>query len=557
MRLWNLARSVGIAGVLAWALGATAACGSTPGQSLGTNVAAGPVAPVEPPRLVVVIVVDQLGSWVLTHYLRHLPADGLLRRAVERGAVFHVEYGYAGTYTAPGHGSIATGTTPSVHGIGSNEKWRDGVEVAVVDDGEHGIVGLEGKFASPTMLLAETVAEALVRQHPDAKVVSVSMKARAAILSVGRVGDAVLFYDHRARGFTTSHFYAPDGALPEWATRFFDARPIEELFGAWTPLRPEGYARLLGPDAAPGEGQWHGLAASFPHEPGRGPSPYQALRATPQTTDYLVDLALAGVEAEALGADDVPDLLVVGVSANDYVGHVFGPHSWEYFDTLLRMDRTLQSLVERLEARGPVSFLITSDHGVAAMPEHTEAEGRASSRLLKRDVVRLVETALGETLGAGPWVDAYVPPLVVLSESACAGEQRDRCVQAAVAALEASPAVHAAYDVREAAALRANADPVASLVGRSIPPEPPGDVFVVPALHIVPEVGDTTGGTSHGTPWDYDRRVPAIYFGPNVEPTVGLESLEQTRVATTVAALLGIEPPAQASPTPLPGVVRR
>ena len=69
------------------------------------------------PKLVVLIVLDQLGSWVLDQQLPLLPSGSAIRRAYEDGASHTAEFPYASTQTAPGHASLTTGVTPAVHGI--------------------------------------------------------------------------------------------------------------------------------------------------------------------------------------------------------------------------------------------------------------------------------------------------------------------------------------------------------------------------------------------------------------------------------------------------------
>ena len=57
------------------------------------------------PRLVVLIVLDQFGSWVLNEHLPLLPSDSVIRRAYEDGAFHTAAFPYSSTQTAPGHAS--------------------------------------------------------------------------------------------------------------------------------------------------------------------------------------------------------------------------------------------------------------------------------------------------------------------------------------------------------------------------------------------------------------------------------------------------------------------
>ena len=285
------------------------------GAAPAPSSAAAPTPAATAPRLVVLVVLDQLGSWVLSEHRARLPGDGLLRRAME-GGVYHpkVEYGYAGTYTAPGHAAIASGAPPSVTGIFSNERWdaARGREVSMVDDGRSQVLGVDGAFASPSAMLAPTVADQLeAATDGQARTVALSYKDRGAILPAGKHPDAAIWYERSLPGFTTSSHYAD--APPTWLTDWAAQHPWEPVLEPWTAADPSALA-TLGPDDGPGEGNWLGFGVTFPHSPATSESPYSTLRSTPAATEQLLSLARAAVDAFDLGTDDIPDLLVVSVS---------------------------------------------------------------------------------------------------------------------------------------------------------------------------------------------------------------------------------------------------
>lgn len=517
-------------------------CGSTPARPVAENPAPEP----RRPRLVVLVVVDQLASWSLAKYLPHMAEDGFFRRAVEEGAIFHVDYPYAATFTAAGHTSIATGTTPSVHGVSANEVWRDGREVGAFDDREHAILGAGGENASPSVIRVPTIADALHAQTDgDAIIVALSFKARAAVPLAGSHPDAALFYEKGARGFTTSSAYGD--RVPEWAAAWLAAHPVDAYFGEWTPLDAALYERILGPDEAPGEANYRGFGTVFPHSPARSTDPYATVRATPGSNDYTLELGAHAVEALQMGEDDVPDLLAISISAIDYIGHFFGPDSWEYADALLRADRSLGAFYERLAARTDVAFVLTADHGVAPLPERETLTHGRLDRILVKDTAEQAASALG----AGPWIDAYLPPYLYLSENG--RERRAEVVPLVIAALARTEGVAGAFDVATAEQLRAASHRVALSVGLSIPPDPPGEIMVYPAEGIIVGELETRGfGTTHGAPWTYDQRVPLIGLGASVRPRMALEPADQRRVAPTVTLLLGVDPPSAATEPPLP-----
>jgi len=501
------------------------------------------------PRLVVLVVFDQLAAWVLDAHLPSLPEDGALRRARAEGAYHVGDYPYASTETAPGHATLGTGVTPAVHGIVANAYLERGRIVGSADDGRSAVIGAPGKFAGPGRLEAPTVGDLLVRATGDrAEVVTLSFKDRAAVFTAGRDADLAVFYDTSRGVFTTSTAYAPDGVLPAWLARYDAEHPTDALLGPWLPEDPTGYEARYGVDDYFAEASCFGGAPAFPYDSRTAPQPYEAHKCTPMATEQLFDLALATVDAMHLGEDEVPDLLVVSVSGIDYVGHAYGPQSWEYADHLARADRALARFASTLAARGPVAFVLTADHGVLPLPERVEGEDVSTGRIPWSEIEDAVATVPG---GPDVW-EGVVPPLAYLKPEA---DERPGLREAIRAAIAAAPHMAGVYDTRDGAALRQSADPLERRVGESLPASVPGDLYLVPEYAYffeLPSLGEH--GTHHGTPYDYDRQVPILMWGAGITREVSDAPVDQRRVATTLATLLGIDPPAGAPAVPLPGV---
>lgn len=502
------------------------------------------------PRLVVLIVVDQLGSWVLEEHLSLLPGDSFIRRAHEAGASHTVAYPFASTQTAPGHTSLATGVSPAVHGIVANAIYDPKLgSRQSVDDGKHAVLGNPNRHVSPSQLRAETVADVLHRETSgNARIVGISMKDRSAVLPVGAHPSIAVFYDAVARSMTTSTYYAPKRRLPEWLRDFNKANPVELLLQTWEPADPGRLERRLGPDVSPGE-----MYPAFPHDPREAPDPWYAFSATPESSEYLMAAAYAAVKAEQMGLDEVPDFLSLSISGTDIVGHIWGARSWEYADNLLRIDRALTRFVRLLEARGPVAFVLTADHGVAELPERARAEGATSGRLHGSALIASAEEAVDSELGAGDWIAGYVPPL--FTYTAAGKARRQEISDVLRRAMPNVEGVMAVYDVDDAVALRSSRSAVERLVGANLPDQTPGDLYLVTEPGWFDGLSEE-GGTNHGTPWDYDRQVPVLMLGAAIERRTSTEVQDALQVATTLAALLNVPAPSAAPSHPLPGVMR-
>lgn len=504
----------------------------------------------EAPKLVVLIVVDQLGAWVLQEHLPLLPKNGAIRRAYREGAALVAEFPYACTQTAPGHASLTTGVVPAVHGIVSNEVYDPALGARpIVDDRKHAVIGNSERFASPVALRSDTVADVLHRQsRGEAHIVGISMKARSAVLPVGREPDVAVFYDARARGLTTSTYYASAGHLPDWVADFDKANPVEFLLLPWEPAAPDRWERAFGPDAGPGE-----MYPLFPHDPREAPDPWQAFSATPESSEYLMAAAYAAVKTNRMGMDEVPDLLVLSISGTDIVGHVWGVRSWEYADNLARVDRALSQLVDLLKARGPVTFVLTADHGVAELPEQAREKGDAGGRLQPAALVKAAEEAAESALGSGHWIAGYVPPLFTYTPEGKA--RHEELTRALKKAMTEVPGVRAVYDAHQGGRLRQSRDEIERLVGASLPEDPPGDLYLVADPGWFDSLSEA-GGTNHGSPWAYDRRVPVLMWGTAIERRTSKNVQNALQVATSLAALLRVPAPSGAPGRPLPGVMR-
>lgn len=501
--------------------------------------------------LVLAVVIDQLGSEALTKLEPLLDAEGAFARARSTGRVYRrVVYGYGATLTAPGHAAIFSGAPPAESGITANARVdrSDFKRYDFVDDRTHAILGAPGRFASPALLRVDTVADALKAQTGDqAKVVALSVKDRGVVFSSRSRPDLALWYEPTALGFTTSTFYASE--LPPWVIAYNRKRP-PDLASQWNVADEARLLALLGPDAAAGEGPPPGLSNVFPHRLGNSKRPADDWPLFPDSTEALLELALVARAEVGLCGDTIPDLLTLSISATDLVGHRFGPFSWEYAESLRHTDSALARFIEQLERDCSVTVLITSDHGVAPLPEQSGAK-RVDGLQEK------VEAQLDALLGDGDWTARYDPPYLYLGPRGRAFGDAPRFRTALSLALSKIEGVVEAIDVRDRASLEARGDALARQVLASVDLATSGEMFVVLEQGAVPSFGNEGVGTTHGSPYSYDTDVPVLVWGDGITPSIQLEPYDQARVASTLAALLAITPPRAGAPEPLPGITAR
>ncbi|MGH9805420.1 MAG: alkaline phosphatase family protein [Candidatus Acidiferrales bacterium] len=482
-----------------------------------------------PPKLIVVVVVDQLRADYLTRFRDSFGADGF-NRLLREGAWFdNCFYPYAVTETGPGHATLATGATPDRHGIAGNT-WYDFEKQKVVEsieDEEAPVVGSASGIAgvSPRNLRANSLSDELkLATAGQARVFGISLKDRAAVLSTGHAASGAYWYERQTGKLATSRYYRE--ALPAWLERFNAEHGAESYYGREWKSGEEVYLRLGNPGGRPDR--------NF----------YSEFRFTPFGNDLLVALAEQLVEEEKLGADSVTDFLFIGFSANDYVGHRWGPYSPQVADMTRRTDAQIAALLGFLDAKigaGNYWFVVSADHGVAPTLAQARERGLAAENVDVRAAQQAVEAALTSRWGEGPWL---VPGAEVTFNRETL---RKHSVGVAQAAHLAGGVLLGVDGIRGyVAGEEARLDPkLTESVRRSEFRLRSPDVFVLQEPFALFD-GDR-GGTTHGTPYSYDTHVPLIFYGPAFRAGRYSSPVSPADLAPTLAAALGINPPALTS----------
>lgn len=520
-------------------------------------------APV--PRLVVVVSVDQLPARYLTQMEANFSDEGLFRRMMRHGAWYpNCHHRHAFTVTAPGHAALLTGADPMSHGIIGNA-WFDratGKSINCVEDAEATAVGApaQGYGVSPRNLLVPTLGDELkLRTGGKSKVLGVSLKDRAAVLMTGRSADAAYWFDETSGNWITSTYYRSD--LPGYLRNFNDGPAMKAAVGKpWELLLAADRYQQIVPDDNPYETNVPFFGRKFPHPMPPEPNAvyYKLLEATPFGNEMTLAAASEIIEQEKLGQDEHPDLLCVGLSANDYVGHAFGPQSLEVQDITLRTDLQLGAFVKFIESRlgdAPWVLALSSDHGVGPVPELAatlKLPGLRNPLGEPKALAQRLEERLRSVFGT-PAENAKLvlhaePGEIYLNTTVreLAGDnlvKAQRLVQAAL--LELAPV--AAAHTRDELSAANSGQGLFEQFRLEFNPQRSGDVLFV----LEPYAISGKNAATHGSPWNYDSHVPLLFLGHGVRPGRYANRVSPGAIGPTLAVFLNVEAPPAAAVEPL------
>ena len=507
------------------------------------------------PRLVVGVVVDQMRFEYLNRFKNKYTSKGFLRLINQGYSCNDHHFNYIPTYTGPGHASIFTGTTPSVHGIIGND-WYDKDKDEVVyctTDQTYDPVGAAVKYGhvSPSNLKVTTLPDQnRLFTQMKGKTIGISIKDRGAIFPSGHTANGAYWFEGLEEGkWVTSTYYMDE--LPEWVKTFNAPLNISNYLKTWNTLYDINLYNESGPDASNYEKPFKGkpdpifpydLKALMEFNDG-----YDILKNTPFGNTMITDFALAAVEAEALGDDEYTDFLTVSYSSTDYVGHDFGVNSIELQDTYLRLDLEIERLLNYLDTNvgeGNYSLFLTSDHGAAEVPSFLK-DIDAPGGYVQKNMFTPLYATLKAKYGVSDLIKNISNDQIFLNYDLIKSMQLDLVdvQEFIVNDIINYSAVSKAYT---ATTMQTSyfKDGMEKTLQNGYNQKLSGDVLFTLKSGVI---AYGPKGTTHGSGYTYDTHVPLLFYGNGIQIGKTFERTNVTDIAPTISALLGIAFPSGAT----------
>lgn len=518
--------------------------------------------PLQRPKLVVGLVVDQMRWDYLYRYYDRYDAKGGFKRMLNQGfSCENTMIPYTPTVTACGHTSIYSGSVAAVSGITGNA-WWDRQQMRTVYCAEDKTVNTVGSTSSlgkmsPRNMLVTTICDELrLATNFKSKVIGISLKDRGGILPAGHTANAAYWYDNTNGNWISSTYYMNE--LPSWATAFNNKKWADSFYRqGWKLLDSIKKYQQSTADEKSYEAKPFG--PKFPYDLtsfiGKD---YGKIATTPMGNTLTTEFAKAAIVAEQLGADNITDFIAISYSSPDYIGHTFGPTSVEAEDGFLRLDKELGSLLDFLDSKiGKNQYLLflSADHGVAQVPEFMQENKLPAGRVFTNTIMSNLNKEIKEKYNISNVIvsdDNYQLHLnhPALDSAKISKKELSRWIVEKLASdsgIARAFAIEDLYNVPLQPKIR-------SMLNNGYYPPRSGDIQIILKPGYIDAYSPT--GTTHGLWNPYDAHIPLLWFGWGIKPGKSNKEVSMTDIAPTIAALLRIQMPSGCVGEPITDVLK-
>lgn len=514
---------------------------------------------VKPPRLTVVLVVDQLAH----HYIDKL------HPFLKHGIGYLLSHGvnYTNAYwpngqpgTATGHAGLNTGTHADYHGFVSNNWYENGKKVCCDDDdsGDALVLSCDGDVydygKSARRLMVDGLSDQCALQTEPRSafaVYSVSGKSRSAIATAGRLGKP-LWLDSQSGCFTSSKAYFE--TLPSWVQTFNRENKIDRLGSVvWEPMYPRSpyayqFFNIDNYEHTRAKKTMLGAALATPNNENKK-NPYSFFEKTPFANQYILDCSLACIKQHVSRKHRDRLLLWVCLSPLDKVVHQYGPNSMEAIDMIYHLDKQIQRFMRktlRVIGKHEVVFALTADHGVMPIPELLSGEGLGLAHRIDRvEFVKSINDAMKQKYSVTDLITSYKGQELVLDTAIMDGLDGDKqkAIMNDVKLLALStPGIKNVWMVDDLLKLPTQPHTLEDNIKKQVFKGRSGALVVQPYPYTI--ITHWKQGSAHKTPYNYDTHVPLIVFHPGkFEKRYVRQRVSPLQLPNTLAEILNVPKP--------------
>lgn len=512
------------------------------------------------PKLVVGIVVDQMRYDYLTRFYDHFGKDGFKRLVEEGFNCKNNHFNYAPTSTGPGHTSVYTGATPSVHGIIGNN-WYDkelDADVYCASDDTYTSVGTTSKVGqmSPHRMTVTTITDELrLNNQMRGKTIAIALKDRGAVLPGGHTASAAYWFHGANEGkWITSSYYMEQ--LPKWVVDFNSSGKAQSYKKAWNTIKDIKDYNESGMDNNTYEGLFEGeKSPTFPHSTTtllNKIENFDIIKSTPFGNSLTTDFVIEALQQEGLGKDEITDFLAVSFSSTDYVGHMYGVNSKEVQDTYIRLDEDLARLFKALDknvGEGEYTLFLTADHGAIEVPSYLKDKKIPAGYIDNAANSKRLSEFLKYTYGTEDILKNYSNYQLFLDHKIIKNLDLNLVdVQTEIAqeflGYDAIDRVYTANQMWN----NQYASGIPYILQNGFNQKRSGDILVVLKPGFI---SYSKTGSTHGSPQIYDTHTPLLFYGMGIKPGSTVNRTEIPDIAPTIAVLLGISFPSGANGKPI------
>jgi predicted AlkP superfamily pyrophosphatase or phosphodiesterase len=507
----------------------------------------------EKPKLVIGIVIDQMRYDYLTRFADRYGDDGFNRILKNGFSLENAYYNFIPTYTAVGHASIFTGTSPSNHGIISNN-WYDKVlkqSIYCVADANYKTIGNDGVVGqkSPHRLYTTTIADQLqLAQNMQGKTIGIAIKDRSAILPVGHTANAAYWYDAGDKNqWITSSFYREE--LPNWVKEFNDNNKADAYLNqTWETLYDiKTYTQSRTDDNVYEKnlnGQEKPIFPKNLKKLRKKNGNFSLIKTIPAGNTYTVDFAKAVIKGEQLGKSKFTDLLTISFSSTDYVGHRYGVAAVETEDTYLRLDKDLAHFFNFLDAevgKGNYTLFLTADHAAVNVPSYLQSLKIPAHYMNPKKLENFLTAVTQKYFNSKELIENVSNYQIFLDKEKieALGFDKNTVAQRLADEVLNFDKIYKAVSARTLQTTNFT-EGIMHALQQGYNPKFSGDVLMIP---FPATLSGSRKGTSHGSGYSYDTHVPLIFYGNGIKKGTSTKKYKIIDIAPTISNLLQIEAP--------------